>query len=363
MAKGTHLYTITINQKPGDRAPFEYEYDSARFTLTTASGKARVSFRRGPLYDHSDFVSPQSSRRVNAPNDFQDAMRKMHLMHIMKHNASLTVNRITISIDGEEQIYTHKHNHFPFLHAMLNCDDLDLPDSWRDPQFWDAVFNSNKTDAASDRRFVCLYSFLAGVSKTYEIEEFTCLWTAVNALYGYLVGCYNAQAKTRGHKTIGERSEGPSIGALLRALDMGDKRPTREESDNHRPLNGAMRSFLHAVPADDLPGLYAQLRDHRADRDWIPQGPLGEHLRKCMSYTGMSAYGYLLIEYAYYLRCNYLHGSKTTTLFCAYNDPELDAFRAMNLFLGEFLKEMIPEIFRDDWFTGDMYQAIRRGVK
>lgn len=363
MAKASHLYTITINQKPGERAPFEYEYASTRFTLTIASGKARVAFRKGPLYDFEDFVSMQDSGRSKAQDIFRDAMRKIHLMHVMKYGSSLTVNSITISIDGEEQIYTRKYPHFPFLNAMLRCNDLDLPDSWREVPFWNAVLNVSKTAASSDRRFVCLYSFLAGVSKGYDIEEFTCLWTAVNALYGYLVSCYNAQAKSRGHKTVGERSEGPSIGALLRALDMGEKRPTRDEADKKRPLNGAMRSFLHAIPGDQLPALYAQLRAHRDVRGWVPEGPLGEHLRKCMDQTTMTAFAYMLIEYPYYLRCNYLHGSKATLLFCAYNDPELDAFRAVNLFLREFLKEMIPEIFRSDWFTEEMYIAVMRGTK
>ena len=65
-----------------------------------------------------------------------------------------------------------------------------------------------------------------------------------------------------------------------------------------------------------------------------------------------------MLDYAYYIRCNYLHGDKAAILFTANSDPELAAFRTLNLFLGEFLKETLPRVFRDDWFTEDTYRAV-----
>ena len=100
-----------------------------------------------------------------------------------------------------------------------------------------------------------------------------------------------------------------------------------------------------------------ELLTHRDDPSWFPLGPLGDHLAECCAPSGASAWGFLCLDYAYYIRCNYLHGDKTTILFTAATDPELAAFRALNVFLGEFLKEMIPQVFGENWFTEESYHT------
>ena len=54
------------------------------------------------------------------------------------------------------------------------------------------------------------------------------------------------------------------------------------------------------------------------------------------------------MDYAYYMRCKYLHGNKATVLFSAANDPEISAFRCLNVFLGNYLRNVIPEMFREE---------------
>ena len=126
----------------------------------------------------------------------------------------------------------------------------------------------------------------------------------------------------------------------------------------HTPLcrhaSGAVEEYAQAAFDSGIQIL--GMSDHTPS--WFPEGPLGDHLRECCALSGASAWGFLCLDYAYYIRCNYLHGDKTTILFTAATDPELAAFRTLNVFLGEFLKEMIPLVFRENWFTEGTYDLV-----
>lgn len=352
MAK--HTYTVTINRAPSAREPYHYTYSRIACVMTAASGAASVTFQTNPLYTAEDLVT------FRVPL-VKDAMRKMHLLHAMRWESRLRVNTVTVTIDGDSQIFDKSHPGFPFLHSMLMGSGRSLPPSWKTREFLEAVLARTKTDADSDHRFACLYSFLAAQGKQFAYEQFTCYWTAMNACYNHLARCFNAEAAKRGHKSLGDHNDGAFIGALLRITDMGTEKTSQKKVKAHKSEYGAMKSYLNAV--EDLAALHTELYAHRTDKAYVPEGPLGDHLRTCIKRTGMSAYGFILLDYAYYIRCNYLHGSKPTILFAAANDPELAAFRTLNLFLREFLKEILPQMFREDWFTEEMYQAVLRGIK
>ena len=57
-------------------------------------------------------------------------------------------------------------------------------------------------------------------------------------------------------------------------------------------------------------------------------------------------YGFILCEYAYYLRCKYFHGNRTITLLSTYNEREVCILRLLCYFLDRFLIENIPGMFK-----------------
>lgn len=358
MAK--HTYTIAINRIPAPRDPISYTYRHTSCTLTCVRDAAAVTFTTGADKQHEDVIR----FRVDP---VKDAMRKMHLLHAIRFGSWLKVRKVIVTIDGETEEYGRSTQGFPFLYSMIQAKDLALPESWQDPAFQDAVLRATKTAADHDLRFSCLFSFLAGAGKQYEIERFTCYWTAVNSLYNLLLqqsqplfaadhGAARFEDLPRQKRNL-LTGDCAGISALLRLLQCGRGLGTQAERNANKSQYGAMRSYLRHIPRKELAGLYDQFLAHRRDPEWVPEGPLGEHLKLCLQRTGLTAWGFVTLDYAYYLRCNYLHGSKTTILFSAADDPEMLAFRCLNLFLGEFLKEMIPQIFAPDWFTRATYRA------
>ena len=364
MAK--HTYIIAINRLPASREPIDYTFRQTKCTLTCSRDAAAVRFSMGVAKTFEDLVS----FRVDL---VKDAMRKMYLFHAMRYDSRLHVRSVTVTIDEETKVYTQGYPGFPFLYSMLTCKELGLPESWHDREFLTAVLTATKSKSDNDCRYACLFSFLAGTGKVYESEKFTCYWTALNAHYNYLMECYKQTlaAKNGAAKyddlPKGKRFKGgdsTSIGALLRVLGCGDAMSSQaQRTGSHRSEYGAVKSLLRAYDRGQLRDLYDELLAHRTDYAWLPDGPLGDHLAQCCTRTCQTPWGFLLLDYAYYIRCNYLHGDKATILFSAANDPELAAFRALNVFLGEYLKEAIPQMFREDWFTEDMYRNIRVGLR
>ena len=356
-----HTYTISINRIPASRDPIEYKFRQTTCVLTCARDAAAVTFSMGALRTHEDLIS----FRVDL---VKDAMRKMYLLHAMRFDSRLRVRSVTVTVDGASKTYEQGYPGFPFLYSMLTAKTLDLPESWHDRAFLTTVLTATKTKTDSDHRYACLYSFLAGSSKVYEVGKFTCYWTAVNALYNHIFACANPiHARFHGKHRYADLAfnkpvlKGDAVGLsiLLRLFGCGMQLSDGQaRNQTYRQQYGAMKNCLRPLSRQELSVLYRQLREHQSDRTWFPEGPLGQHLRECCTRADMSCWGFLMFDYAYYIRCKYLHGEKSTILFTGATDPELAAFRCLNVFLGEFLKDIIPQFFKEDWFTEVTYHAI-----
>ena len=364
MAK--HSYIITINRIPASRDAIEYKFRQTACVLTCSKDAASVRFSMSSKRSHEDLIS----FRVDLA---KDAMRKMYLLHALRCDSRLRVRSVTVTVDGEAVVYEQGYPGFPFLYSMLTAKELALPESWREKELLAAVLGATKSKSESDPRYACLFSFLAGTGRVYESEKFTCYWTAVNGHYNHLMDCYTARLlQKKGAASMAElpkpdrfkTGDRTSLSALVRILGCGQAvAGNADRSVTFKSQYGAVKSYLRGLDKNQLRDLYARLSEHRLDHGWVPEGPLGEHLRLCMDRTGLTAWAFLLFDYGYYIRCNYLHGSKTPVLFAAASDPELAAFRALNIFLGEYLRESIPGMFRADWFTEEMFDKIREGIK
>ena len=360
-----HTYPVTINRLPASREPIEYKFRQTKCVLTCSKDAASVRFEMSTLKTHEDLIT----FRVDL---VKDAMRKMYLLHAMRFDSRLRVRSVTVTIDGEARVYEQGCPGFPFLYSMLTAKTLGLPESWQDRGFLTTVLTATKSKTDNDPRYACLFSFLAGTGKVYESEKFICYWTAVNALYNHVLESarpFYAQAMgVERYEDLSRKKQilsgdAVGIGTLLRLTGSGQGLGSQSERNEHKPQYGKIKSLLRHIPREEFPALYRQLLAHRDDPSWFPEGPLGDHLWECCARSGSTAWGFMTLDYAYYIRCNYLHGSKTTILFTAASDPELAAFRCLNVFLGEFLKEMIPLVFREDWFTQEQFRKVCPGER
>lgn len=351
-------YTVTLNGTPQKPVSYMYKYGGTDgIVLKVSRQKAEVSFHLTTKKDFADIIS----FRVKL---MKDAMRKMHLLHALRFNSSISVKKITITIGDEEQVYTDSEQGFPFFFSMLNSKNFGWEQGWSSDR-WITVLSGTKTQTDNDYRFVALFSYLSGQSKRFEIDRFTCLWTAMNAHYNYIAQRYEDRL-SREHGYVSKNeikkkqrllgNDAGSIGALLRILECGEKKPSRDQKDANIKDYSALKEHFQQLSHTETESLYEDLYANRKELEYCPAGKLGMHLKTCIAHAKMSAYGYILLEYAYYLRCRYIHGGKATVLFASYQDIELSALRVVNYFLAQYLKLEIPAMFDPDYFTEAMYK-------
>lgn len=353
MAK--YLYTITVNAAPQAGVTIDYPYGGTACTLTCGKGCAVLCFGMGTKKD------------IHDPEFFQhrlvkDSLRKLYLLHAMAQDSRLWIDSITVTRNDETAYYDARTPLFPFLFSMLTARELELPESWREEAFLRAVLERPKSGTDNDPRYACLFSFLAALSKHYEVEKFACFWTAMNAHYNYLFARYLEREPGSGQRS----NDSVCIGALMRVLGCGERLSSQKDRNEYRTEYGALKNLLRPYAGEELKKLCRELQAHRTEYGWVPEGALGEHLHKCLHRRGKpsgSAWGFLLLEYAYYMRCKYFHGNKATVLFAAANDPEIAAFRTLNALLSDYLREAIPGMFAQGWFTEEMLRAVRAGIK
>ena len=346
MAK--HRYTITVNGVPENGVTIDYKYGGTACALTCAKDCARLEFGMSTKKD------------IHTPDFFQnklvkDSLRKIYLLHAMAMDSRLWIETITVTRNEETAVYDKTTPDFPFLFSMLRGKELKLPESWREERFLRNVLNRPKSETDNDARYACLFSFLAAPGKQFEVEKFTCYWTAMNAHYNYVA------SRTGSGKT----GDAPCINHLLGLLGAGRQMSSRaDRTEKYKTNFGMMKSCLQGFCEAELEEIYRELYDMRTVWGAVPQrsrGQLYDHLHRCINAaeyaaehdpinenrSQISAWGFLLLDYAYYMRCKYLHGNKATVLFSATNDPEISAFRCLNVFLGNYLREAIPEMFRN----------------
>lgn len=382
MAK-KRTYIIAINQpSPNQERQDTYKYNGTSIDISANQGCAQVQFQ-------------MSSSKLNTAEDVlhsnygEDALRKLHLYHIICFGAPLQVNSITVSIDDSQTQFTQDtHPDFPFLLTMLGTRTLQLPASWQDKKFVKRVLNTSKSNALKDRRFVCLYAFLAGAGKVYASDAFTCYWTAVNAQYDLLLAEYlnpkitdlsflDGPEYKQKRGILNRKSERLAISCLMQVLGCGGIKTAQGFKDQYRDLVYSFRD----IPVSRLDALYDELYAHRAEPEYVPGEYLAEPrelgcqllaLRsplikpdpkkpgetKTILGVSTSAYGCILLDFAYRMRCEYLHGSCTLPLFSTRKDSVVPAFRALNLFLERHLMEQIPAMFATDWVDQEKQDII-----
>lgn len=301
---------------------------------------------------------------------FREALTKAYLYHALLLNSALMINQITLLIEGEEYTLNKENNvNFPFVFSLLTEDDLHLNNAFEVlPDY--IVVNSIKFNQ-KELRFVSLASYLSAKSKTYQIERFNSLWTSMNALYNYVALCYenrivdDCTGITRSDIPSNLRMYGKDangISAMMYHLKNNCRKPSRnDESDtkaNNTEAFQQLASLFQRLSDDEISELYTLcLSDLRATGivHSLPQKYAA--LDTVSRLYGFPSYLFVILQYAYSLRCELLYGNKATPIFCSYNDRSIGELKVVNHFLDSYLCNEIPLLF-----TTNYYDAMHNDV-
>ena len=263
---------------------------------------------------------------------------------------------------------------------MLSGSDLQLPDSWRNADFIQSIVTPSTSQHNNDTRFAALASFLLSrCRRQFYIEQFSSLWTAMNAYYNFIGSAYekrlleeinNGRTEKIQWKELQKkklnltRNDSGSISALMHLQKPGIHKPTEEEEKKavKDKMYDSVSVLLQKLSQEEIEDLYRISLSGLSDQEQSILPDRYKPIQDVADRLQMPAYTFLLLQFPYYWRCNYFHGNKPTTIISAFNDRSIAVLRTINYFLDSFLCDEIPKLLRDDFFDDNFYTNVKRAV-
>ena len=274
-----------------------------------------------------------SENRVNLVSD---AVKKAMLLYMIHYSKPLKIKKITVQIDDDIDTVDVTQSNTVF--CMVEKEFIEkLPDEWMNTTSLTGILSYTKT--SYDSRVASLFAFLSAKSKILETERFFYLWMSFNGIYGYISKLFdqaeNSKRIKKEYRQIIRLQKVYGLGSYTFSDDKEKSRIAHEVAGLVKKVDAKMsKAFLSTDEGVSL------------------SESILEAVNKEESYD-LTAYGYLLTQFAYYYRCNLFHADKPISLFSFYNEGELHCLRAISDLLEEFILETLPNLF-DDTYINDV---------
>lgn len=195
--RGARLFTLTYYSRA---MKLQISPEGATFCfdqLDYATPEQIVTFH---TYEGSMGGQGKKSKKARVGYSFREGYWKLYLLYAVLYNKGLEVNRIGISIDGQEETeFTAQNNpNFPFMTCMFPPKPLELPPCLQNNRYaMDAILDKTKSIADNDLQLCMLQAYMLSRARRYELDRFLNLWTSVNALYCWLALEYQKEKSLR----------------------------------------------------------------------------------------------------------------------------------------------------------------------
>lgn len=345
-------YSICINGGCPDAEKLLYNFGQTKgIALQIGSQCATAEYAMSVCKTHDELVLLQEK----SSSVFRDALRKIHLIHVLLFSCGLTINELSITINGTMKVYDASFPGFPFITSLLQGREIVVPD--KAETLVSHLLSLPHSKLSIDYRVAALYAFLASSARDFQIDRFTNLWTAMNACYNYTSHMYTQSMSARYHITeeqklnsnLALKADGKCIGAFSWLIYPQYKEITAELADELKYHYLYISRELSKLSNEEVALLYSQAKAN------IESGcELDSRfsvLEQEISYFGVPVYTCLLLGYPYYLRCKFIHGNIATTLFEFRTDADHRSLEISCYFMEQYLKEHIVEMFSEGYWT------------
>lgn len=311
-----YKYELIINADIKKSEIFEYAYSQTKsILLRCLKGKAKLEFKLTKDYSNNIDNSYLNSL-------VQDGIKRIALVHLISFNQPIDIKSVWISInDGNEELLDADITERFVLNSMINCSLVEpLPDSLRKKDFIASVISVSKSDYGSN--MASLFAYLISKQQRYDMQKFLYTWISFN-------GFYKAMYPKLNDKT--------GIEAIVRKYGYGTE---ISSSNNRSKIGKSIMLYLNGLDKID----YKELQNSDSQ--------IAKEITKRLLYDDkkldISAYGYLMTDFAYYLRCTLFHANKPVLLFSFEGDMELKAIRIAQHLLDGFITEHLSELFKEN---------------
>lgn len=322
-----HIHKIMINEMKNEEENYTYTYNFAHtknVTLTVQHNAVCIEVALGKVYDKNELMTKDAYL-------FPDALRKALLIHIMKFSENITIHTMSVSIDDQQEmvIDTAQGDEKP-IYSLVDG-KIEPIDDWNDDEIQSIL---SQTKSAADPRMAALYAYITSKSKHYKAEKFIYLWMALNGMYNYFAGKVASYCNSK--KEAGDMLK---ICCLLKLFKYGNETIYKKAQTKIAQDVGSLlkKNNYKCITKDSL--YLGENMELAAKIEEILNKPDSN-----MKFD-ITAYGYLLMQFSYYIRCNVIHADKPLALFSYKNDEEMIYLQVVNSLLDEFMEENLHKWF------------------
>jgi len=329
MGKENHNYKICSKCHVAENAK-SYNYDFGKmkkFTLRISLNAFCVEYSLQKMKKFEELIKS---------NEVSEAIRKIAFLHIFLFSKPIDLSEILLSIDEDSQ-KTQLIEDFKIVSDL----NRDFSSEWNTSILINKVLKTSKSDREKDSRFSSISAFLIALSKKNEIERFQNLWISMNGLYSY---CSKKIKEIVEATCTGRIHECKQL-SLFKFLYSFSSDINNNSLKNYEELKEKLAEYIN----------YGHNTDYSIPKSVYEQKykDINKMLETYLSQKkiDITAYGCLIIDYAYKMRCELFHANKPIPIVLLKEDCELKILKLINGLLEAFLLENIPAAFADDFIS------------
>jgi len=315
-----YTYRLIINKEPSGK-PYFFQYGNTKKIALAFSFNA-ASVTKAFDRDYRSNLGPGSFLY----NLMKESIKRISLLHILYYQKQIKIKSIRMEVSSKNK--SPEIIDLPESLVLYSMVDKKLirpiSQNWRKSDVLQNILQFQKSKDDMAKSVAALYSYLYSKTLRYETERFSYLWMSMN-------GMYNSMKPDNAN----DRAQ---MGNLLSAFDLGTETLTKDARD----------SVCHSVyiKMKDIEGMVSReslAREHKGLEEYILQHiPVKKDNNKTYN---LSAYGFLLTDFPYYLRCRLFHANRPMELFSFADDLEIKVLHMVNGLLEEFLDENLVRLF------------------
>lgn len=355
-----HSFSFSLNKKP--------------VMIALSDSNAVITVERTTKYKPEDIAKGKHDL-------FSETVKKVMLVHLLLYSKCIDIQSIRVVIKNKTFDFSVKDHNMRYVSTLIhNQVQPDFTENWQDKELIETIIGTNKTK--SDSRMSALYAFILSRSRKAVIERFVDLWISFNGMYSYFSSLYEKKTSQEAEQLkrfIIQTGEG-NIKIERSFTDRIARKVTEHlknsnvDAINYEWLNGddgqnfsnelvqLIKTEISTIEDEynkQNEELNNKLKNANNDEKAKIQKSIQSNLTKIGNLEpykiySNSAYIYLMVEYAYYFRCKYIHANEVLPLF-TYNDEHIiRCIELVNRLLDNYIDNNLYKWFSAQYINGTL---------
>lgn len=346
-----HSFSFSLNKKP--------------VMIALSDSSAVITVERTTKYKPEDIADGKHDL-------FSETVKKVMLVHLLLYSKCIDIQSIRVVIKNKAFDFSVEDHNMRYVSTLIhNRVQPDFNESWQDKTLIETILGTNKTK--SDSRMSALYAFILSRSRKAVIERFVDLWISFNGMYSYFSSLYEkktTQEKAQLERFITQTGEG-NIKIEKSFSDRIARKVTEYlkyinvDTINYEWLNGNEgQNFSNelirlikleiSTIEDEYKKQNEELKDKLKSASNYEKAKIQKSMQSNVTKIGNlapyktysnSAYIYLMVEYAYYFRCKFIHANEVLPLFTYNDDHIIHCIALVNRLLDNYIDNNLYKWF------------------